>query len=107
MKPSRLAPLRRGRLRARRARTVSRAPAPDLGALAAAKHALAVDVGNHVAIAAEQRLGRAHLGARGQLALGEAVAAVLAELGFAAVGLGAAVAERALVHLATQAEGAG
>ena len=62
---------------------VGRAPAPDLGALAAAQHALAVDVGDHVAVAAEQRLGRAHLGAGRQLALGQAVAAVLLELGLA------------------------
>ena len=57
-----------------------------------------------VAVAAEQRLGRAHLGAGRQLALGKPVAAVLLELGLAAVGLGAAGAEGALVHLAAQAE---
>src|SRR5439155_26821395 len=55
---------------------------------------------------AEQRLGRAHLGARGQLAFGQAIAPVLLELGLAAVGLGTAGAEGALVHLAAQAEGA-
>ena len=82
------------------------APAPDLGTLAAPRHALAVDVGNHVAVAAEQRLGRAHLGAGRQLALGEPVAAVLLELRFAAVRLGPARAEGALVHLAAHAEGA-
>src|SRR5207247_7393603 len=86
------------------ARTVGRAPAPHFGALAAAHHAIAIDVGDHVAVAAQERLGRAHLGAGRQLAFGEAVAAVLLELGLAAVGLGAAGAEGALVHLAAQAE---
>src|SRR5207302_2082195 len=38
---------------------------------------------------------------------GQAVAAVFPELGLAAVGLGPAGAEGALVHLAAQAEGAG
>jgi hypothetical protein len=47
--------------------------------------ALAVDVGDHVAVAAEQRLGRAHLGAQGELALGEAVAAALLGLGLAVI----------------------
>jgi len=61
---------------------------------------LAVDVGQHVAIAAEQRLGRAHLGADRQLALGETIAAVLLELRLGLVGLRPAGAERALVHLA-------
>src|ERR1700704_387460 len=82
-------------------------PAPHFGAFAARHHALPVDVGDHVAVAAEQRLGRAHLGAGGELALREAVRAVLRELLFREVLLRAAGAERALVHLAAHAEGAG
>src|SRR4029077_16922534 len=46
-------------------------------------------------------------GARRQLALGQAVAAVLLELRLAAVGFRAAGAEGALVHLAAQAERTG
>src|SRR6185436_15012986 len=95
------------RLRARPARAVGGAPAPDFGAAAAAQHALAVDVGDDIAVAAEQRLGRAHLGARRQLALGQAVAAVFLELRRALILLRAAGAEGALVHLAAQAERAG
>src|SRR5690349_2307896 len=68
------------------------------------KHTGAQDVGDHVAVAAEQRLRRAHLGTRRELAFGEAVAPVLLVLGLAAVLLGTAGAERALVHLAAQAE---
>src|SRR5882672_3454029 len=44
---------------------IGAAPAPHLGAFAARHHALPVDVGDHVAVAAEQRLGRAHFRARG------------------------------------------
>src|SRR3954462_11371693 len=86
---------------------VGGAPAPHLGALAALDDTVAEDVGHHVAVAGEQRLGRAHLGARGQLALGQAVAAVFLELRLRPVGFGAAGAERALVHLPAHAEGAG
>src|SRR6185436_11171036 len=85
---------------------ISRGPTPDFAALAARSHALAVDVGQDVAFAAQERLGRAHFGADRQLAFGETVAAVLLELGFGVVGLGAAGAERALVHLAAHPEGA-
>src|SRR5712664_2851427 len=79
-------------------------PAPHLGAFAARHHALPVDVGDHVAVAAEQRLGRAHFRARGELPLREAVRAVLRELLFREVLLRAAGAEGALVHLAAHAE---
>ena len=58
----------------------------------------------HIGIAREQRLGRAHLGARGQLALRQAVRAVLGELLFRKVLFRTARAEGALVHLAAQAE---
>src|SRR5206468_12109645 len=70
-------------------------------------HALAVDVGDHVAVAAEERLGRAHLGASRELALREAVRAVFRELLLRQVLLRTARAEGAFVHLAAQTEGAG
>src|SRR5215470_16083239 len=79
-------------------------PAPHFGALAARQHALPVDVGDDVAVAAEQRLGRAHLGASRQLALRQTVRAVLPELLGRIILLGATGAEGALVHLAAQAE---
>ena len=64
------------------------------------------DVGHHIAIAAQQRLGAAHLGAGRQLAFGQAVASVLLVLGRTAIGFGATGAEGALVHLAAHAEDA-
>src|SRR6185437_5295006 len=67
----------------------------------------AIDVGDHLAVAAEQRLRRAHFRAHRQLAFRQAIAAVLLELRLRAVGFGTARAERALVHLAAHAEGAG
>ena len=79
-------------------------PAPGARAVAALHHPLLVDLGDDVAVAGEQRLGRAHLGAERQLALGEAVAAVFDVLGFGVVGLRAAGAVGALVHLAARAE---
>src|SRR3546814_9334872 len=78
--------------------TLCRSPEP------AGDHTLAVDVGHLVAVAAEQRLGRAHLRAERQLALGQAVAAVLLELGVRVAFLGTASTEGALVHLAAAAE---
>src|SRR6478609_1290467 len=79
-------------------------PSPGTGAVASLRHPFLVDLGNDVAIAGEQRLGRAHLGAQWQLAFGQPVGAVLLELFLAAVGIGAAGAERALVHLAARPE---
>src|SRR4029079_745748 len=61
-------------------------------------------LGNDVAVAGEQRLGRAHLGAQGQLAFGQPVGTVFLELFLAAVGVRAAGTEGALVHLATRPE---
>src|SRR5436190_10000896 len=83
---------------------VGRLPAPGAGAVAALDHALLVDLGDDVAVAGQQRLGRAHLGAQRQLALGEPVRAVLVELSLRAVCLRAAGAVGALVHLAARAE---
>src|SRR6185503_10120368 len=79
-------------------------PSPGAGAVAAPRHALLVDLGDDVAIAGEQRLGRAHLGAERQLAFGEAVGAVLLVFRLRAVGLGAPGAEGAFVHLAAGTE---
>ena len=62
---------------------VGGAPAPHFAALAALQHAGAEDVGDHVAVAAQQRLGGAHFRAGRQLAFGQPVAAVFVELGLA------------------------
>src|SRR3546814_13759779 len=83
---------------------VGRSPAPGAGSEAAGDDALAVDVGHHVAVAAEQGLGRAHLRTERQLALGQAVAAVLLEFGGRVIRFRTAGAEGALVHLAAAAE---
>src|SRR3546814_19650959 len=80
------------------------APAPGAGAEATGHDPLAIDVRNRIAVAGEQRLGRAHLGAERQLALGQPIAAILLELGRGVVFLRAACAEGTLVHLAAAAE---
>src|SRR5687768_13365683 len=79
-------------------------PAPGARAVAALDHPLLVDLGDDLAVAGKQRLGRAHLGAERQLALGEPVGAILHELGLAVVRLRAAGAIGALVHLAARPE---
>src|SRR5262245_30226839 len=83
---------------------IGRLPAPRTGAVAAPGDALLIDLGNNVAIARKQRLGRAHLGTQRQLAFGQTVVAVLLELFLAAVGFRAAGTEGALVHLAARPE---
>src|SRR6478736_7746765 len=83
---------------------VSRLPAPGAGAIAAAGHALLVNLGNDLAVAGQQRLRRAHLRAERQLAFGQAVGAVFGVLLLAAVSLGTSGAEGAFVHLAARAE---
>src|SRR5215467_8934561 len=55
---------------------VSGLPSPGARAVAALGHAVLVDLGDDLAIACEQRLGRAHFGAQWQLALGEAIGTV-------------------------------
>src|SRR5260221_1858244 len=55
-------------------------PTPCARTVTALHHPLLVDFGDDRAVAGEQRLGRAHLGANRQLALGEAVGAVLGVL---------------------------
>src|SRR5204862_5873717 len=77
------------------------APAPGARAETAGDDALAVDRGHDVAVAGQQRLGRAHLRAQRQLALGQAVAPVLLELHLLVL-LWTAGAEGALVHLAAR-----
>src|SRR5712691_2510419 len=81
-------------------------PAPGSGAVAALDHAFLVDLRDDLAVAREQRLGRAHLGAQRQLALEHAVGAVFLVFLDAArhFQTAAAGAERALVHLAARAE---
>src|SRR5437870_11355154 len=83
---------------------VGRLPAPGAGAVAALGHPLLVDLGDDLAVAGEQRLGRAHLGTKRQLAFGQAIGAVLVVLRLAAIGFRAAGAEGAFVHLAARAE---
>src|SRR5580658_3741137 len=52
---------------------IRRQPAPGTRAVAALRDALLVDLADDLAVAGEQRLGRAHLGTHRQLALAEAV----------------------------------
>src|SRR5438105_3286451 len=91
-------------------RLIGGAPAPGARAEAARHDPVAVDVGDDVAVAGQQRLGRAHLGAQWQFAFADPVAAVaaLADRG-EMVGRFArpAIAEGAFVHLAAAAEIAG
>src|SRR6476659_373710 len=61
------------------AAAVRHGPAPDLVALAAGHDARLVDLRDNRMVTRDERLGGAHLRARRQLALGDAVAAVLAE----------------------------
>src|SRR4051812_1495270 len=77
-------------------------PAPGTGAVAALDHTLLVDLGNDLAVAGEQRFGRAHLRAQRQLALQHAIGAVLGVFFAAARNFrpAAAGAIGALVHLA-------
>src|SRR5262245_20292433 len=79
-------------------------PAPGAGAVAALGNALLVDLRDDLAVAGQERLGRAHLGTEWQLAFRQPVGAVLHELRFAAIRLRAAGAIGALVHLAARAE---
>src|SRR6185295_5923236 len=95
---------RRPKASAGRRIAVGGLPAPHARTVAALHHALLVDFGDDRAVAGEQRLGRAHLGADRQLALGEAVGAVFGVFGRRRVGFRAARAIGALVHLAARTE---
>src|SRR5712692_8993516 len=90
--------LRRDRL------AISRFPAPGAGAIASLDDPLLVDLRDDLAVAGQQRLGRAHLRAKRQFAFGQAIGAVFLELLLGAVGFRPARAIRALVHLAARAE---
>src|SRR5258707_1510151 len=79
-------------------------PAPRAGPIAASQYALPVNLSDDFAIAREQRLGRAHLGAQRQLAFAEPVGAVFRKLLGAAGSLVSATtgAIGAFVHLAAR-----
>src|SRR5882757_7925134 len=79
-------------------------PAPHARTVTALHHALLVDLGDDGAVTGEQRLGRAHLGANRQLALGETVSAVFGVFGRRRVRLRSTGAIGALVHLAARTE---
>src|SRR5260370_33251608 len=79
-------------------------PSPCAGAVAALHHPFLVDLGDDLAVAGQQRFGRAHLRAHRQLALGETIGAVFVVFLRRVVGLGPAGAIGALVHLAAGAE---
>src|SRR6266478_8876402 len=81
-------------------------PAPRARAVSALDHAFLVDLGDDLAVTGQQRLGRTHLRAQRQLALEQAVGAILG-IFLAAPGNfrpPAARAIGALVHLAARAE---
>src|SRR5262249_51259424 len=83
---------------------VGRLPAPGAGAIAALGDAVLVDLRDDVAVAREQRLGRAHLGAQRELAVCKPVGAIFGVLGLRAVLFRTARAVGAFVHLAARAE---
>src|SRR5260370_1275169 len=85
---------------------ISSPPAPGAGAVAALDHAFLVDLGDDLAVACEQRLGRAHLRAQRELALRHAIGAVLLVFLHAAGRSRATAAGTigALVHLAARTE---
>src|SRR5262245_33963038 len=98
MRHARLLLLGRDRL------TIGRLPTPGAGAVAALDHALLVDLRDDLAVAGQQRFGRAHLRAQRQLALRQAIGAVLLVLRQRAVRLRSAGAIGAFVHFAARAE---
>src|ERR1041384_7631367 len=79
-------------------------PPPGARAVAALHHPLFVDLGDDLAVAGEQRLGRAHFRAQRQLALDQAVGAVFGVGRGRVLRLRAAGTVGALVHLAARAE---
>src|SRR6185437_1271970 len=83
---------------------IGRLPAPGTGAVAAFHHAFLVNLRDDFAVAGEQGLRRAHLGAKRQLALRKTVGAVFRVFGGGVVGFRPARAEGAFVHLAARAE---
>src|SRR6266849_2204680 len=91
-----------------RRRATSGMPLPPFSCsplpVTALHHPFLVDLGDDLAVAGQQRFGRAHLRAHRQLAFGEAVGAVFVVFLRRVVGLGPAGAIGALVHLAAGAE---
>src|SRR5262249_46692556 len=83
---------------------VGRAPSRRAFAVAPTRHALLIDLSDNLAVAGEERPGRAHLGAYRQLALSDPVLPILLAFGFGVRDLRAAGAVGALVHLAAGAE---
>src|SRR5688572_22167187 len=83
---------------------ICRPPSPGAGAIAALDYPLLVDLGDDLAVAGQERFGRAHLRAQRQLAFGQTIGAVFRVLRLRAVRLRSARAIRALVHLAAGAE---
>src|SRR5512136_559815 len=84
---------------------VSRSPSPGIRPAAALDHALDVDVGNDIAVSAQEGLRRAHLGTQRQLAFGDPVTSVELIFFNRPVRQRAAGAEGTLVHLAPGSEG--
>src|SRR5262249_43786284 len=72
--------------------------------VAALDDTLLVNLRDDLAVAGQQRLGRAHLRAERQFAFGQTIGAVLLELGQRAVRLRSARTIRAFIHLAARAE---
>src|SRR6266478_3067734 len=79
-------------------------PAPRPRPVAARGDALLVDVGHLVAVAGQQRFGRAHLGAQRQFSFGQTIGAVFFVLLLRAIELRTAGAIGAFVHLAAGTE---
>src|SRR5690606_37716947 len=79
-------------------------PTPGARSVTAPERTFTVDLGNHVTVAGQQRAGGAHLRAERQLALGDAVAAVLLVFDRRVVGLRAACTVGALIHFSARAE---
>src|SRR5512135_101356 len=83
---------------------VGRVPPPRVRPAASLHDTLEVDFGNDIAVSAEKGLGRAHLGAERQFALGNPVASVLLVLFLGPVRQRPSCAEGTFVHFAARAE---
>src|SRR6266446_2459330 len=83
---------------------ICRLPAPGTRAVTAFDDTLLINLRDDLAVASQQRLGRAHFRTQRQLAFGQAIGAVLLEFGLRAVRLRPARAIRAFVHLAARTE---
>src|SRR5262245_32980685 len=79
---------------------VGRLPTPGARPIAALADPLLVDLRDDLAVAGQQRLGRAHLGAQRQLAFDQAIAAILGIVRRGVLRIRSTRAIRTLVHLA-------